>query len=43
MKLLFPTATILPPVNDEMQHCCVIRNPEKTTSQFRGSKLKLEL
>jgi len=25
MKSLFPTATILPPVNDEMQHCCVIR------------------
>lgn len=26
MKSLFPEATILPPVNDEMQHCCVIRN-----------------
>ncbi len=26
MKSLFPDATILPPVNDEMQHCCVIRN-----------------
>jgi hypothetical protein len=26
MKSLFPQATILPPVNDEMQHCCVIRN-----------------
>jgi hypothetical protein len=26
MKSLFPRATILPPVNDEMQHCCVIRN-----------------
>jgi len=25
MKSLFPQATILPPVNDEMQHCCVIR------------------
>jgi hypothetical protein len=25
MKRLFPRATILPPVNDEMQHCCVIR------------------
>ncbi len=24
MKSLFPHATILPPVNDEMQHCCVI-------------------
>ena len=27
MKTLFPEATILPPVNDEMQHCCIIRNP----------------
>ena len=25
MKMLFPHATILSPVNDEMQHCCVIR------------------
>lgn len=25
MKKLFPQATILPPINDEMQHCCVIR------------------
>jgi len=25
MKSLFPHATILPPVNNEMQHCCVIR------------------
>ena len=25
MKQLFPKATILPPANDEMQHCCVIR------------------
>lgn len=25
MKRLFPQATILPPVNNEMQHCCVIR------------------
>lgn len=24
MKSLFPRAEILPPVNDEMQHCCVI-------------------
>lgn len=24
LKSLFPKATILPPVNDEMQHCCVI-------------------
>jgi hypothetical protein len=24
MKSLFPRATILPPANDEMQHCCVI-------------------
>jgi hypothetical protein len=26
MKSLFPDATILPPVNNEMQHCCIIRN-----------------
>jgi hypothetical protein len=26
MRSLFPQATILPPANDEMQHCCVIRN-----------------
>jgi len=25
MKSLFPRAKILPPVNDEMQHCCVLR------------------
>ncbi len=25
MRTLFPRATILPPVNDEAQHCCVIR------------------
>jgi SAM-dependent methyltransferase len=25
MSSLFPEATILPPANDEMQHCCVIR------------------
>ena len=25
MRTLFPHATILPPVNNEMQHCCVIR------------------
>ncbi|HKR14250.1 MAG TPA: class I SAM-dependent methyltransferase [Pyrinomonadaceae bacterium] len=25
MQTLFPEATILPPANDEMQHCCVIR------------------
>jgi len=25
IKSLFPHATILPPANDEMQHCCVIR------------------
>ena len=25
MKSLFPHATILPPANDEMQHCCVIQ------------------
>jgi hypothetical protein len=26
MKSLFPNATIRPPVNNEMQHCCIIRN-----------------
>jgi hypothetical protein len=25
MKSLFPRATILPPANDEMQHCCLMR------------------
>lgn len=25
MRSLFPYATILPPANDEMQHCCVLR------------------
>jgi hypothetical protein len=25
IKSLFPNAEILPPVNDEMQHCCIIR------------------
>lgn len=26
MRSLLPQATILPPANDEMQHCCLIRN-----------------
>ena len=26
MKTLFPEATILPPANNEMQHCCIIRS-----------------
>ena len=30
MRRLFPHATILPPVNDEMQHCCVIRRASGT-------------
>jgi len=25
MRSLYPSATIMPPANDEMQHCCVIR------------------
>ncbi|HEV7892805.1 MAG TPA: class I SAM-dependent methyltransferase [Pyrinomonadaceae bacterium] len=25
VKSLFPGATVLPPANDEMQHCCVVR------------------
>lgn len=28
MQSLFPEATILPPANDEMQHCCVISHKE---------------
>jgi hypothetical protein len=24
MKALFPNARVLPPVNNEMQHCCII-------------------
>jgi|SRR5882724_8119123 len=31
MKTRFPEATILPPVNNEMQHCCVIKKPEART------------
>jgi hypothetical protein len=27
MKTLFPHAIILPPANNEMQHCCLIRKP----------------
>lgn len=26
IKSLYPGATILPPVNDEMQHCCILRS-----------------
>ena len=26
MQTIFPEADILPPVNNEMQHCCIIRN-----------------
>lgn len=26
IRSLFPKATVLPPVNNEMQHCCIIRN-----------------
>lgn len=29
MKTLFPDATILPPVNGEMQHCCIISRSER--------------
>ena len=25
VKRLFPNATVLPPANDEMQHCCIIK------------------
>lgn len=34
MKSLYPEATILPPVNDEMQHCCVI----KKRASHKGAK-----
>ena len=27
MKNLLPHATVMPPVNNEMQHCCIIRKP----------------
>ena len=39
MRSLFPRATILPPVNDEMQHCCVIRKtyPQITRISFNQS------
>jgi len=29
MKSLFPNATILPPVNDEMQHCCIMKRSDE--------------
>jgi SAM-dependent methyltransferase len=31
MKSLFPNATILPPVNGEMQHCCIIKASDEMT------------
>jgi hypothetical protein len=31
MQSLFPEATILPPVNDEMQHCCIISRKNIST------------
>lgn len=39
MQSLFPEATILPPVNDEMQHCCVIRKslPQRRKGAKRDS------
>jgi hypothetical protein len=30
MKQLFPTAQILPPANNEMQHCCIMTKPSTT-------------
>jgi methyltransferase family protein len=38
MKSLFPEATILPPVNDEMQHCCVIGKRSLAKAQRRKEK-----
>jgi hypothetical protein len=29
MKQLFPTATILPPANNEMQHCCILSGVDR--------------
>jgi hypothetical protein len=34
MKSLFPRATILPPVNDEMQHCCLISRKGAKAQSF---------
>ena len=31
MRSLFPRATILPPANDEMQHCCIIQAADERT------------
>ncbi len=39
VKSLFPRATILPPVNDEMQHCCVISR-KGAKAQRKSRKLK---
>lgn len=35
MKSLYPEAMILPPVNDEMQHCCVIKKDAPAKAQRR--------
>ena len=36
MRSLFPNAVILPPVNDEMQHCCVIQINDTLIRVIRG-------
>lgn len=40
MKSLFPEATILPPVNDEMQHCCVIRKVSREGAKAQRETAK---
>jgi SAM-dependent methyltransferase len=36
MRSLFPAATIFSPVNDEMQHCCILTAPEDATTMSRN-------
>src|SRR5262249_31635386 len=36
MKRLFPSATILPPVNNEMQHCCLIKGGSSAPGTGNG-------
>ena len=33
MESLFPTATIMPPANSEMQHCCIIAAPPRAAAR----------
>lgn len=36
MKHLFPNAIILPPANDEMQHCCIMKPSSTPIERFSG-------